>query len=46
VTSVADAAEQTGRTADEVLHSAASLGEQSQRLSHEIRQFIAAVRAA
>ncbi|MBX9934879.1 MAG: HAMP domain-containing protein [Methylobacterium sp.] len=46
VTSVADAAEQTGRTADEVLHSAASLGEQSQRLSHEIGQFIAAVRAA
>ncbi|MCJ2080732.1 methyl-accepting chemotaxis protein [Methylobacterium sp. J-090] len=46
VTGVAGAAEQTGRAADEVLHSAASLGEQSRRLEHEIRQFIATVRAA
>lgn len=46
VSVVAGTAEQTGRTADEVLHSAASLGEQSQRLSYEIREFITAVRAA
>ncbi|WP_026175705.1 methyl-accepting chemotaxis protein [Methylobacterium sp. 88A] len=46
VSGVAGSAEQTGRAADEVLHSAATLDEQSRRLAYEIGQFIDAVRAA
>ena len=46
ITGVAGAAEQTGRAAGRVLASASELSQESERLSEEVRRFLATVRAA
>jgi methyl-accepting chemotaxis protein len=46
ITSVAQAAAETGHGANQVLTASSDLARQAERLSHEVRQFLATVRAA
>ncbi len=46
ITSVSQAANETGAAADEVLGAASTLAKQAERLSREVDQFVAGVRAA